>query len=53
MQDIPPETKAESQPPATRAYEPPSVTLLGSIEDLTKGGVGAGEEFGFTGFSIP
>jgi hypothetical protein len=53
MQDIPPENEVEPQQPATPVYEPPSVTLLGSVEDLTKGGVGVGDDAGFTGFSVP
>jgi hypothetical protein len=51
MQDIQPEREGESQPPVTSAYEPPSVTLLGRLDELTEGGVGVGEDFGFTAFS--
>lgn len=40
-------------PPAGTAEpdRPPELRVLGTIEELTRGGVGGGDEIGCTGFS--
>jgi hypothetical protein len=51
MQDMEPGVDGEEPGPDRLPYERPALEKLGSVEALTRGGVGVGDDIGFTAFS--